>query len=98
MCHAYILQSETTGRYYVGSTNDLERRVSEHLRSHSLATRRRGPWKLVHAEEFPTLIDARRRELEIKRWKSAKLIQALKEVRRRRRATSTPLDRNRRPP
>jgi putative endonuclease len=80
MPYAYILQSESTGRYYVGSTNDLERRVSEHLRSHSLATRGRGPWKVVYKEEFPSLLEARRRELQIKRWKSAKLISELIEA------------------
>ena len=79
MYHVYILRSETTRRYYVGSTNDLQRRLSEHLRSHSLATRARGPWRLVHREPFATLVEARRRELEIKRWKSAKLIAELVE-------------------
>ncbi|HEX4001298.1 MAG TPA: GIY-YIG nuclease family protein [Candidatus Acidoferrales bacterium] len=73
----YILRSASTGRYYVGSSNDLKRRVSEHVRSHSLATRGRGPWKLVYEEPFDTLLEARRREFEIKRWKSAKLIAEL---------------------
>ena len=73
----YILESATTGRFYVGSTNDLARRLEEHGRSHSLATRGRGPWKLVHQELFESLADASRRELEIKRWKSSRLIQAL---------------------
>jgi putative endonuclease len=73
----YILQSESNGRFYVGSTNVLDRRLSEHQRGHTPSTRGRGPWRLVHTEEFPTLLEARRRELEIKRWKSAKLIAAL---------------------
>ncbi len=73
----YILQSETSGRFYVGSTDDLERRMSEHLRGHTPSTRGRGPWKLVYKEEFVTLLEARRRELEIKRWKSSRMIRAL---------------------
>jgi putative endonuclease len=73
----YILQSETTHRFYIGSTNDLTRRLEEHARNHNLATRGRGPWKLVHQEEYESLLEARRRELEIKRWKSSKMIQAL---------------------
>jgi putative endonuclease len=77
MAFLYMLQSEATGRFYVGSTDDLERRISEHLRGHSLATRGRGPWKLIYKEEFPTLLEARRRELEIKKWKSSRLINAL---------------------
>ena len=80
MPYTYILQSQSNGRYYVGSTNDIARRLSEHLRAHSLATRGRGPWKLVYQEKFPTLLEARRRELQIKAWKSAKFISVLIEA------------------
>ena len=73
----YILQSDTTGHFYIGSTSELERRLAEHFRGHSLATRKRGPWKLVYQESFDTLLQARRRESEIKRWKSASMIRAL---------------------
>ena len=73
----YILQSETTARFYIGSTADLPRRLDEHQRGHSPATLGRGPWKLVYQEEFSSLAEARRREAEIKRWKSAKLIHRL---------------------
>ena len=72
-----ILQSESNGRFYIGSTDNLERRVAEHLRGKNLATRGRGPWKLVHSEKTATLAEARRREYEIKRWKSARMIRAL---------------------
>ena len=77
MGFVYILQSETTGRFYVGSTDDLERRLSEHQRGKNLATRGRGPWKLVCSEQTANLASARAREYEIKRWKSAKMIRAL---------------------
>ena len=73
----YILQSESSGRFYVGSTDDLKRRLSEHSRGHTPSTRGRGPWKLLYTETFATLSESRRRELEIKRWKSAKMIKAL---------------------
>jgi len=77
MCFLYILRSESSGRFYVGSTDDLDRRLSEHLRGHTPSTRGRGPWKLVYQEAFETLLQARRRELEIKRWKSSGMIRAL---------------------
>jgi len=73
----YILQSETSGKFYVGSTEDLDRRLSEHNRGQTPSTRGRGPWKLVHQEQFASLLEAHRRELEVKGWKSAKLIKAL---------------------
>ena len=77
MAFLYILQSGTTGRFYIGSTPDLHRRLAEHLRGHALATRSRGPWRVVCQEQFETLLTARRRELEIKSWKSATMIRAL---------------------
>jgi putative endonuclease len=77
MASLYVLQSEKTGQYYVGSTNDLDRRISEHLRGHTPSTRKRGPWKVVHREDFTTLLEARRRETEIKKWKSSRLIRAM---------------------
>jgi predicted GIY-YIG superfamily endonuclease len=30
----YILQSQTTGNFYIGSAFDLEERLSEHRRGH----------------------------------------------------------------
>jgi len=77
MAFVYILQSGSTKRFYIGSTDSLDRRMSEHLRGHSLATRGRGPWKLVYTEEFPTLFEARQRERKIKRWKSSRMIASL---------------------
>jgi len=67
----YILQSETTGRYYCGSTSDLKRRVQEHNDpKHQLTkTTKRfaGPWILVHSETFDTRTEARKKEIRIKK-------------------------------
>ena len=82
IAYLYVLQSQTSGRYYVGSTTDLARRLSEHNRSHSPPTSGRGPWELVYQESFSTLLEARRRELEIKKWKSEKLITHLIETKK----------------
>ncbi|MFA4891014.1 MAG: GIY-YIG nuclease family protein [Candidatus Gracilibacteria bacterium] len=75
--YVYILQSEKNGRYYVGSTNDLERRFKEHNGRQVRATKYICPLKLVYTEEFVDIIDARRRELQIKKWKSKKEIEKL---------------------
>jgi putative endonuclease len=75
MCDLYILQS-ASGRFFIGSTDDLERRFPEHQRGHTPSTRVRGPWKIAYTETFDSLWLARRRELELKRWKSAKMIKA----------------------
>jgi len=52
--YVYILQSETTGRYYVGQTEQLKARLAYHNANYSLALRNRGPWKLVYSETHAT--------------------------------------------
>jgi len=77
MAVLYILQSETTRRFCIGASDDLPRRLSEHQRGQTVSTRGRGPWKLVYQEQYESLPAAHRRELEIKSWKSSKMIKAL---------------------
>ena len=68
MYYVYIICSPT-GRYYVGVTDDVARRVLQHNAGVSQWTARASDWRLVHTEAYPTLGNARRRELQIKRWK-----------------------------
>ncbi len=70
MATLYVLQSKTTGLFYIGSTTDLERRLAEHARGQTPSTRGRGPWRLVYREEFPSVKAARQRERKLKAWKS----------------------------
>ena len=81
MHYLYILQSESTGRYYIGQTDNLERRLSEHNDScytGSKTTKRfKGPWKLIYSEEYKTRLEAMARERQIKGWKSRKAINGL---------------------
>ncbi len=70
----YILKGS---RYYVGSTNNLERRLQEHSRGHTYSTRRIGEWFLIWRKSYPTLAEARAIEKKIKRWKSTHMIQLL---------------------
>jgi putative endonuclease len=73
----YILQSESNNRFYIGSATDAEVRLAEHQRGHTRSTRGRGPWILVYREEFDTIVEARRRERQLKSWKSHRSIQQL---------------------
>ena len=77
MAHVYVLQSETSGKFYIGSAVDLARRLSEHRRQHSPFTRQGGPWKLVYEEQFSQLVQGRRRERQLKSWKSHQAIKKL---------------------
>jgi len=73
----YILRSQSTGKFYVGAAVDLLVRVAEHQRGQSPYTRSRGPWDLVYQESFVTLSEARKRERQIKSWKSHRSIEEL---------------------
>lgn len=69
----YIIEcSDKT--YYVGCTNGLERRLKQHNESKWGAhyTKIRRPVTLKYSEQFETLIEARRREAEIKGWRREK--------------------------
>jgi len=77
MPHMYVLYSPKLNKYYVGACIDLDRRIYEHNIGHSKFTRLGIPWELKYAEEFPTLQEAKQRELKIKKMKSRKYIEEL---------------------
>jgi len=66
----YILQSETTGRYYCGQTNNLKLRLMEHndpeYQGTNTTKRFRGPWKIIWSMEYPTRRNAINIERSIK--------------------------------
>lgn len=78
MHFTYILKCSDQS-LYVGSTNDLERRLYEHNNSKRGAhyTKIRRPVTLVYQEKFRTLGQARKREAEIKRWRRGKKMELL---------------------
>lgn len=65
----YILKSFKNGRYYVGHTNDIERRLKQHNNGFSVYTKKYIPWSLIYTEEFETRSLAIKRDLEIKKYK-----------------------------
>ena len=68
----YILASRRNGTLYVGVTNDLARRMSEHKSKLVPGfTRKYRVDKLVYFEEYPSILEARARERALKRWDRA---------------------------
>lgn len=70
---------------YLGSTNNLEKRLGEHNNSKAGAhyTKIRRPVKLVYSEAFETLKEARSREVELKRLTRAEKLGLIKTKKRR---------------
>ena len=43
----YVLKSKSTGRLYIGQTNNLDRRLADHNSRKSIYTRKQGPWEFM---------------------------------------------------
>ena len=57
----YIIQS-TAGRFYIGHTDDVARRLNDHNSGKSNWTKGKGAWALVWTSEAMSLFDARKFE------------------------------------
>ena len=77
MPYTYILFSAKLNKYYVGACIDMERRLYEHNIGHSKFTSLGIPWQLMYKAEFETLVEAKKRELQIKKMNSRKYIEDL---------------------
>lgn len=78
MFYVYILECADTS-FYVGCTNNLEKRIEQHNESKWGAhyTKLRRPVVLKYFEEYKTLTETRRREAEIKSWRREKKIKLI---------------------
>jgi len=72
----YILWSEHIQRYYIGVTENLERRVREHNQGISKYTKRGVPWELVWSTQKANKSEAVLLERKLKNLKSGKRIAA----------------------
>ena len=67
MYFVYLIQSiAKPDEIYVGSTNNLRKRLFEHNDNESKSTARYAPWCLVYYESFLAEEDARKREMTLK--------------------------------
>ncbi|KKS44554.1 MAG: Excinuclease ABC subunit C [Parcubacteria group bacterium GW2011_GWA2_42_18] len=66
MWYVYILKSSRKRWYYVGSTNRLLKRITEHNKGLVFSTRRFVPLYLVFSKEFDSEKEARMCEKRIK--------------------------------
>ena len=73
----YILKSSINNDIYIGSTENIEKRLAKHNRGEVQSTKAYRPWEMMQVEIFPSRQEARKRELRIKSWKSRKAIEKL---------------------
>jgi len=73
MYYTYILKSSSTGKIYIGHTDNLENRLKEHnLKGKPFYTSKKGPWKIIWSKEFPDRGGAMSFENYLKRLKNKK--------------------------
>lgn len=65
----YILQHSRSGHFYIGSTDNIERRIREHKRGTTATTKRLGSFHVCLVQEYPTLLIARKIERRLKALK-----------------------------
>jgi len=72
MYFVYILRNYNN-KLYIGSTNNIKERIIRHnIGLGAEFTRRNKNFELVYKESYSTLIEARRREKQIKGWRREK--------------------------
>jgi putative endonuclease len=69
MYWVYILQIKKSGRYYIGQTQDIAKRLDKHSRGETKSLKNRGEFELVYVEKVSSRAEAMRRERQIKSYK-----------------------------
>lgn len=67
--YVYVLLSLKDNKFYIGSTNNLKRRLKEHRAGKNISTSKRLPLKLIYFEGHLSRTDAERREKYFKTTK-----------------------------
>jgi putative endonuclease len=62
MYHVYVLLNEAKTRTYTGVSDDVDKRLEEHNAGRVNSSRPYRPYKIIHAESFAALIEARQKE------------------------------------
>lgn len=75
----YVIQSQSTGKIYIGQTNNLNKRLKRHnqqlpTKKKSYTTKNKGPWKVIYTEKVQTRKEARKREKQLKTSKGRRFI------------------------
>ena len=63
--------------FYIGQTDDLDKRMSKHFDGMSKYTASKRPWRLVYFELFNNRSEAITRERQLKSWKNTTRYRAL---------------------
>ncbi len=82
MFYVYILKSKLKDYHYIGSTEDLKKRLSEHNQGKTKSIKHFIPFELKYYEAYGSKTLARKREIELKRnsFKKRELLERIAEA------------------
>lgn len=66
MFYVYFLRSKKDESLYIGSTNNMQKRLTEHNNGKGDYTKKHTPYELVYLEAYKAEADARKREHNLK--------------------------------
>ena len=79
--YTYILASKKNGILYIGVTNNLKRRVTEHKEKINPGfTNRYNVNMLVYFETYSKILEAIKREKQLKKWKRQWKIELIESI------------------
>ena len=66
MYYVYVLWSDKLKKRYIGTTDDVIKRLNEHNRGSNKYTKGGIPWRMIYKEEFVTKTETLKREKYLK--------------------------------
>lgn len=73
----YILKSESTGKFYIGYTSNINERLKRHNQGRNRSTKSGRPWKIIYKEFYNSKKEALEREGKIKSYKGGSAFKKL---------------------
>ena len=74
--HLHILQSLHNGQFYIGQTQNLDKRLEKHNKGYVKSTKNKRPWKFLFTFECDSRASTMALEKNLKAFKSRKRILA----------------------
>lgn len=75
--YLYVLKSQKTDKFYIGISNNPQRRLEFHNSIEKGFTARYRPWEIAFIKEFLDKPEALKAEKRVKSWKSKIMTQKL---------------------
>ena len=72
--YVYIMESESSGQWYYGFSENLDQRILDHQSNRAKHTRFKGPWRLIFKKEFTNKTDALQFEKYLKSTRNKEYI------------------------